>query len=174
MTDRLDDLERRVAALEAQAAAPAAPGTSSDDAGGPGGGVLWALDRLRDLAGEGGGVLVTGTVPLPTGGRAEWQEGVPAAGLLDDDWEPTADALAALGSPVRLRLLQAVLTGTATTAGALTDLPGVGTTGQTNHHLRRLVAAGWLSPATGAARGAYAVPLPRVVPLLAVLAMCRR
>lgn len=173
MTDRLDDLERRVAALEAQAAAPAAPGTSSDDAGGPGG-VLWALDRLRDLAGEGGGVLVTGTVPLPTGGRAEWQEGVPAAGLLDDDWEPTADALAALGSPVRLRLLQAVLTGTATTAGALTDLPGVGTTGQTNHHLRRLVAAGWLSPATGAARGAYAVPLPRVVPLLAVLAMCRR
>lgn len=170
VTDRLDDLERRLAALEARAAATAAPATPPGEAGGG----FWALDRLRELAGADGGVLVTGTVPLPGGGRAEWQEGVPAAGLVDDDWEPTADALAALGSPVRLRLLQAVLTGTATTAGALTDLPGVGTTGQTNHHLRRLVAAGWLRPAVGAARGAYEVPLPRVVPLLAVLAMCRR
>lgn len=172
MTDRLDDLERRLAALEARAAAPTVAGGSPDEAGR--GGAFWALDRLRGLAGEDGGVLVTGTAPLPGGGRAEWQEGVPAAALLADDWEPAADALAALGSPVRLRLLQAVLTGTATTAGALTDLPGVGTTGQTNHHLRRLVTAGWLRPAVGAGRGTYEVPLPRVVPLLAVLAMCRR
>lgn len=170
MADRLDDLERRLAAVEARVAgADAAQHAARVEPPG----TFWALDRVRALAGDDGAVLITGTVPLPTGGRAEWQEGVGARDLLEDSWEPTAEVLAALGHPVRLRLLQAVLSGT-TTAAELTALPGVGTTGQTYHHLRRLVAAGWLRPATGAARGAHEVPLPRVVPLLAVLAMCRR
>lgn len=170
MADRLDDLELRLAALEARVAGDGAvqPRVQPDAPD-----TFWALDRLRALAGDDGAVLVTGTVPLPAGGRAEWQEGVVARDLLEDSWEPTAEVLAALGHPVRLRLLQAVLSGT-TTAAELTALPGVGTSGQTYHHLRRLVAAGWLRPAVGAARGAHEVPLPRVVPLLAVLGMCRR
>lgn len=41
-----------------------------------------------------------------------------------------------------------------------------GTSGQLYHHLRQLVAAGWLK-STG--RGRYAVPEKRVVPLLVIV-----
>jgi len=172
--ERLADLERRLTRLEtasAERAADRAGVAPSTEEASPG--PLWALEGLRARSGSAGAVLVTGTTPLPTGGRAEWQEGHPASDVVDDDWEPTAPVLAALGHPVRLRLLRAVLHGT-TTAAELTALPGVGTSGQTYHHLRQLTAAGWLQPAVGAARGAHEVPLPRVVPLLAVLALCRR
>ena len=170
MADRLDEFELRLAALESRLPQRGTtPAVAQDEAPD----TFWALDRVRAVAGDDGAVLVAGTVPLPTGGRAEWQEGIGARDLVEGDWEPAAEVLAALGHPVRLRLLQAVLSGT-TTAAELTALPGVGTTGQTYHHLRRLVAAGWLRPVTGPARGAHEVPLPRVVPLLAVLAMCRR
>jgi len=178
---RLADVERRITQLEAALAAPAGTGDRGphgDDRAaaapeGAGASTFWALEGLRARSGAQGGVLVTGTAPLPTGGHAEWQEAHPATDVLDDDWEPTAPVLAALGHPVRLRLLRAVLHGTAT-AAELTALPGVGTSGQTYHHLRQLTAAGWLQPAVGASRGAHEVPLPRVVPLLAVLALCRR
>lgn len=193
--ERLADLERRVTHLEAALRPDDRPdgrphGRPGDRPGtAPAGGVtaagpargvgpaedtpFWALEGLRARSGEAGAVLVTGSTPLPTGGRAEWQEAHPATDVLDDEWEPTAPVLAALGHPVRLRLLRAVLHGT-TTAAELTALPGVGTSGQTYHHLRQLVAAGWLQPSVGAARGAHEVPLARVVPLLAVLALCRR
>lgn len=58
-----------------------------------------------------------------------------------------------------------MLLGVRTTA-ALTDLDVVGTSGQLYHHLRPLLAAGWLRQA---ARGRYEVPADRVVPLLVVL-----
>jgi hypothetical protein len=45
------------------------------------------------------------------------------------------------------------------------------TTGQLYHHLRQLVAAGWLRTSL---RGRYAVPADRIVPLLALLAAARR
>jgi hypothetical protein len=47
----------------------------------------------------------------------------------------------------------------------------LGTTGQLYHHLRQLVSAGWLRTT---ARGQYAVPGERVVPLLVALAATRR
>jgi hypothetical protein len=67
---------------------------------------------------------------------------------------------------VRLVLVQAVLAGRRTVA-ELEALESLGTTGQLYHHLRQLVAAGWLQTA---GRGRYAVPGDRVVPLLVVLA----
>ena len=71
--------------------------------------------------------------------------------------------------PVRLRLLREILGGRRT-AAELTELEGLGTTGQIYHHLRQLTAAGWLHTAAGAATRCRA---PRVVPLLVALTAAR-
>lgn len=83
---------------------------------------FWALEGLKtQLAeagpqGEGGGVLFTGSVRLPTRERYEWQFGALTERLLDEDWAGTADSFAALGRPVRLRLLREILGGRRTAA----------------------------------------------------------
>jgi len=163
LEERVADLERRIAALEA--AGHRAPRLGEGD--------FWALEglkaRLAELRADDGGVLFTGAVRLPTGERWEWQHGALTEGLLDDDWPAAADALAALGHPVRLRLLREILGGRRT-AAELAELEGVGTTGQIYHHLRQLTAAGWLHT-TG--RGRHEVPGTRVVPLLVVLSAAR-
>ncbi len=132
---------------------------------------LWALrgleDRIDDPAGA---VLLTGSVEPQPGARYEWQETVSTVSLLESDWTRIAATLDALAHPVRLQLLQLVLTGTDRTA-ALGAAEGLGTSGQLHHHLRQLVAAGWLR---SAGRGRYEIPAPRVVPLLVVLAAAER
>lgn len=172
------DLEGRVAALERRLAALEDGRTAADGTGSrPPGGDFWALERLKeDLAAAGaeaGGVLFTGAVRLSERERYEWQAATPADALLAGD-DPadatTADSLAALGHPVRLRLLRAVLGG-ARTAAELAALPEVGTTGRIYHHLRLLTAAGWLHTA---GRGRYEVPAARVVPLLVMVAAAKR
>jgi hypothetical protein len=87
-----------------------------------------------------------------------------------DDMTQFTDVLAALAQPVRLRLLLAVLNGRHTSA-ELGQIDGSGTTGQLYHHLRQLVAAGWLR---SAGRGQYQIPPERVIPLLVALAAARR
>ena len=85
--------------------------------------------------------------------------------VLELDWTAWAGPLAALGNPVRLTLLQQILRGTSTVS-ALSEVQGLGTSGQIYHHLRQLTAEGWLhSPS----RGVFAVPPNRVVALLAIL-----
>ncbi|MGQ5597275.1 helix-turn-helix domain-containing protein [Streptomyces sp. ESR1.13] len=137
------DLERRLAALEA--ADRPAPGPQEGD--------FWALEGLREqLTGMGaatGGVLFTGAVRLPTGERYEWQHGALADGLLEADWAESAEVFAALGHPVRLRLLREVLGGRRT-AAELAELDGMGTTGQIYHHLRQLTGAGLVLDSTTA------------------------
>ncbi|CAM5226822.1 ArsR/SmtB family transcription factor [Streptomyces hirsutus] len=169
LEDRVADLERRLAALEAaEAAEPARRGDPR-----PGEGVFWALEGLKnqlaELKATDGGVLFTGAVRLPTGEQYEWQHGALTGGLLDDDWPTAAEPLAALGHPVRLRLLREILGGRRT-AAELAELDGVGTTGQIYHHLRQLTGAGWLHT-TG--RGRHEVPAGRVVPLLVLLSAAR-
>ena len=89
---------------------------------------------------------------------------------MDADWTEWAGALAALGNPVRLTLLQQILRGNATVS-ALSEVQGLGTSGQIYHHLRQLTAEGWLhSPS----RGVFAVPPTRVVALLAILVALER
>lgn len=156
VVDRLTALERRVAALERAPAAPP-PATPDPD-------TFWALQGLRQRE-PGGAVLLTGSVETAAGERYEWQEAARGVDLLDGDWAERAPVLAALGSPVRLRLLHAVLGGVRTTT-ELAALDGMGTSGQLHHHLRELVHAGWLR---STARGRYEIPPARVVPLLAVL-----
>lgn len=165
--DRLSEIERRLAALEAaQEAAPIVPGA----------GTFWVLDALRDRVpppspnagdrpGGAGEIVFGGVVDVPAG-HAEWQYGQGVEALLDTDWSPAAAVLGALGSPVRLHLLQLVLSGS-TEASELAADDQVGTTGQVYHHLRALVSAGWLRSSR---RGAYEIPPERVVPLLVVLA----
>ncbi|MFK0293580.1 ArsR family transcriptional regulator [Streptomyces sp. NPDC090442] len=170
LEQRVAELERRLAALEeavgATDAEPAAPpATPKRDPGD----ALWALNGFKEqLAGLGavnGGVMFTGAVRTPAGLRYEWQYGLPTDTVMDGDWAASAEAFAALGQPVRLRLLREVLRGRCT-AAELTELDGTGTTGQIYHHLRQLTAAGWLRTTT---RGRYEVPVERVVPLLVML-----
>ncbi|MGH2895673.1 MAG: ArsR family transcriptional regulator [Solirubrobacteraceae bacterium] len=168
LADRLVDLERRVAALEAHAS-PHATTLEPEDAGGAA--VLdrerfWALAGLQERIGAGSAVLFTGSVTLPGNKAYVWQQGIDAGQLLGADWDQAADALAALGHPIRLKLIHEVLNGASTTA-EIGATEGLGTTGQLYHHLRQLVAAGWLS---SAGRGRYEVPAGRVVPLLVTIA----
>jgi DNA-binding transcriptional ArsR family regulator len=157
---RVTELERRMAALEGMSGS--APRLGDGD--------FWALEGLKEqLAGRGaagGGVLFTGVVRLPAGERYEWQQGAVTEDLLEDDWSRAAESFAALGHPVRLRLLREILGGRRT-AAELAELEELGTTGQIYHHLRQLTGTGWLHT-TG--RGRHEVPGGRVVPLLVALA----
>lgn len=156
LEQRVAELERRLDALE-----------SSEPAARAGDGDFWALEGLKaQLADvEGGGVLFTGSVRLPTEERYEWQYGMTTDQLLDADWSEMAEVFAALGHPMRLRLLREIVGGRRT-ATELAGLDDVGTSGQIYHHLRQLTAAGWLRQA---GRGRYEIPGSRVVPLLVAL-----
>ncbi|MFD4690280.1 helix-turn-helix domain-containing protein [Streptomyces sp. NBC_00683] len=172
LEERVAELERRLAVLEQAADSGGTPSLGDGD--------FWALAGLKDQLGRlgedaaDGGVLFTGAVRLPAGERYEWQYGALTAGLLGSDedrpdWADAAEPLAALGHPVRLRLLREILGGRRT-AAELAELDETGTTGQIYHHLRLLTGAGWLHT-TG--RGRYEVPAARVVPLLVVLTAAR-
>lgn len=125
---------------------------------------------LKARAGGHSVILFTGRVGLKGAPAYEWQQGAEVDGLLDMEVEDVAGALAALGHPLRLRLLQAVLRGQRGTT-ELGGLEGLGTSGQLYHHLRELQASGWLR---SAGRGHYEVPAARVVPLLTALAAAQR
>jgi hypothetical protein len=81
------------------------------------------------------------------------------------DWSEVAPALAALGSPIRLTLLREIVRGHAT-VNSLSQVEGLGTSGQIYHHLRQLTAEGWLHTPT---RGTFAIPASRATALNAIL-----
>jgi DNA-binding transcriptional ArsR family regulator len=172
LAKRLKKIEARLAALEAPGDGATAAARTTGTRAAPGdASPLWVLDGLRQrLAPDQGAVIYAGRYRHPAGGELQWQIGRPQQALLDEDWSDLAPRLAALGSPVRLRLLQALLQG----VSAVSDLaarPGMGTSGQLYHHLRELEAAGWLhSPQ----RGSYALRPERVIPLMALLAAARQ
>lgn len=169
--DWMADIERRVSALE-QGSTARARARARDASEGAGGDpdVFWALEGLRSRTSDPGAVLITGAVMLPDGRRAQWQEAGELSTLLTEDWADAADVLAALGHPVRLRLLHRVLSGVGTVQ-ELMQTEGVGTSGQVYHHLRQLLAAGWLRSSGG---GRYEVPVGRAVPLLTTVLGARR
>ncbi|WP_030906065.1 ArsR/SmtB family transcription factor [Streptomyces sp. NRRL F-5126] len=174
LEQRVTELERRLAELEGVSAPADAPSDSGPGSAEPGvRPEFWALQRLKaELASIGshdGGVLFTGSVLLPTRERYEWQYGTATEQLLDEDWSREADAFAALGHGVRLRLLKEVVGGRRT-AAELAEVDGMGTSGQVYHHLRQLTGAGWLQ---AAGRGRYEIPAARVVPLLVMLSAAR-
>lgn len=168
---RLREVETRLAALEQKPAPKAAVTTTKDTAGADDSerNRFWVLDGLREQLGhESGGLIYSGIAPTAAG-PIEWQYAHTADEILeldDDHAAIVADRLTALGSPIRLRLLLAVLGGTSSVAD-LSALESMGTTGQVYHHVRILTAAGWLRPA---GRGAVQVPPERVVPAMLALA----
>ncbi|EPR76739.1 hypothetical protein ADILRU_0922 [Leifsonia rubra CMS 76R] len=132
---------------------------------------FWALEGLRErIEDDAGNVMIVGAVGLPTGETYDWQQAESVATALQLEWSDLSDVLGALGHPIRLIILQNIVNGTRSTL-QLAAIPELGTTGQLHHHLRLLVAAGWL---TSTGRGHYAVPAPRVVPLLAILVAADR
>lgn len=167
--DEIRALTTRVAALER--ALPRAGAASAPlDADG-----FWALAGLRERmtqhpATADGEVMFVGSVTLPEGGTAEWQQGAGTTGMLETDWSDQAASFAALGHPVRLELVRRILSGMHATSD-LAALETLGTTGQLHHHLRQLVSAGWVRQS---GRGAYEVPAARIVPLLASLVAAQR
>jgi hypothetical protein len=158
----IDRLSERVAALESGASAGV---TARDDGDDP----LWLLNGIKQRVPSPGAVFFAGAVQT-IAGPVEWQVGLPTERILEDEWSTVAGSIAALGNPVRLSLLHAVIGG-ATSVAQLSEGEGMGTTGQIYHHLNQLVAHGWLS---AGGRGHYAIPGERVVPLLVILSAARR
>ena len=165
--DRLAEIEQRLAELEdgdrRSSTTGTGPVTVELDAE-----RFWVLDGVRARHRD-GGIVFAGSVETSIGEQFLWQHGASTEEVIDSDWSDSAPSLAALGHPVRLRILQYVLLGLRTT-GELTDVAEVNTTGQLHHHLKDLVAARWLhSPS----RGRYEIPADRVVPLLVILRAAR-
>lgn len=130
---------------------------------------FWALAGLKERLPGAGGVVFAGN-PTIAAGPVEWQIGLPTSAVMESDWGSHAASIAALGHPVRLELMHAIVSGVET-VGELSAGEGMGTTGQLYHHLGQLVAQGWL---IAAGRGHYRIPPERVVPLLVILAASRR
>jgi DNA-binding transcriptional ArsR family regulator len=170
LEERVAELERRVAELEAaggQGEAAAVTAVPVPDG-------FWALstwkEQLAEAGLDGGGVLFTGAVGFPSGKHYEWQVGFSTESLMEGDLARAAETLSALGNPVRLLMLREVLLGRSTVS-SLAQVADMGSSGQIYHHLRQMTAAGWLH---SSARGHYAVPAERVVPLLVALAVAQR
>ncbi len=153
LAERVRRLERAIADPPGE---PGSPVPTSDP--------FWILDGLEQRFGP-QAVAYAGSVTIDEG-PVRWQMGHDSRQLLELDWSSLAPTLAALGHPVRLRILQLVARSEAVTAAALADTPGLGSTGQIYHHLRLLVAAGWLRATT---KGRHEVPPERLVPLLVIL-----
>lgn len=178
LRQHLAELEERVSRLEREPdearPAPVRPPTHAptpDD----GRDQFWALSglqsRLADHPATADGVaMIVGSLTLPSGAPVAWQEGAATAGMLETEWTDHAATFAALGHPVRLELLRHILSGVHATA-ELAQVASLGTTGQLHHHLRQLVAVGWVRQS---ARGSYEVPAARIVPLLASLVAAQR
>jgi DNA-binding transcriptional ArsR family regulator len=156
---RLAQMEARLLELEAQRRRPSPTGLD-----------LPLLERLRsrpefDQGTVQGGILYAGAAEI--GGRSHvWQVERAASELLASPREALAPVFAALGHPLRLQVVLALLE-RPRTAPELTELAGASSPGQLYHHLDKLLAAGVISQME---RGGYVVTGKGVVPLLAMLA----
>lgn len=170
LRDELRDLSNRVDELEKRAQKSSSstnPTTESDG--------FWALNELQsrlsdDQTTSDGAVMLVGSLTLAEGGPIAWQQTIGTSGLIESDWSEQAAVFAALGHPVRVELLRQILSGVHHTAD-LAAIESLGTTGQLHHHLRQLVATGWVRQ-TG--RGSYEIPPARIVPLLICIASAER
>lgn len=152
---RLEKLERQE--KQSRASKSAAPGIDAER--------YWLIDKVTREGAKGGEVVYGGVVTVPTGEQYVWQKHGAVREMFKRDWTAFDRVLAALGHPVRLAILKALLEGKHGKAD-LEKLEGLGTTGQLYHHLKALEEAGWVRSLE---RGVYGVPGERVVPLLAIL-----
>lgn len=142
MTDqfeaRLGELEARVARLE-----------------------RGGTDERVDVAESTGGVVAyQGEVHLH--GDVSWRIGYSPDAVLELSVARTTEVFAALGHPVRVQIVRALLRGPANAAD-LQEAAGLGSTGQVYHHLKALVSANVVEQHS---RGDYRIGAEKVVPLL--------
>ncbi|WP_433165448.1 ArsR family transcriptional regulator [Kribbella sp. CA-247076] len=127
-------------------------------------------NRLAELERRIAALESTATHSQQQRGRGAKGQGEAARALRElrarDDWSGVAPTLAALGSPIRLTLLREIVHGR-TTVSALSQVDGLGTSGQIYHHLRHLTAEGWLH---NPSRGVFEIPAARIAALHAILA----
>jgi len=143
LPERLAELERRVAALEAGAPA----------------------HRERPVPdGAAGTVRYAGAVHLH--GDVTWEIALDAATALDLPDEPRVAVLAALGHPARARIVRSLLADGPRGTAALQEAAGLASTGQLYHHLRSLTHCGLVEQD---GRGSYRVNGRAVVPALVLL-----
>ncbi len=157
LAERVRRLEERVSEQPIDRSEPT--GATAD--------TFWIIDGLEQRVGP-RAVAYAGSL-VRDDGPVRWQLTHDSEQLVELDWTTLAPALSALGHPARLRILQLIARREADTAADLADTKGLGSTGQIYHHLRQLVAAGWLRATT---KGRHEVPPERLVPLLVVLAAC--
>ncbi|MFV0524932.1 MAG: ArsR family transcriptional regulator [Acidimicrobiales bacterium] len=160
-------LSERVSRLEARADEDGHARSASSAVDGE---QFWALAGLQTRLGDhpataDGAVMLVGSLTLPDGAPVAWQQSAGTSGMWETDWSDRAATFAALGHPVRLELLRQILSGVHATA-ELAAAATLGTTGQLHHHLRQLIATGWVKQS---GRGTYEVPATRIVPLLICL-----
>ncbi|MEU4725524.1 helix-turn-helix domain-containing protein [Nonomuraea dietziae] len=139
--DRLLALEARVAALEAQLAAPA---QRADDSG------LFTYGGQASLGGY----------------EWSWQVSRSPEWLLEQPSAQLAAVLAAAGHPARFEVLKLLVTGPRPITELQAEL-GLASPGQLYHHLKTLTAAGLVDQPE---RGVYRVPPKAVFPVLALAA----
>lgn len=157
MSDRIDALEARIAALEDLLIVEEG---ELDVA---------LLTRLRKTPGAdniAGAIQLAGSVNLD-GRRAAWQTIHAAEALMDSDLDHAAKVLAALGHPLRLKIVQVLLKGTLR-ATELEEQLQIGSTGKLYHHLKELITAGVIVQPR---RSQYTVPTGAMVPVLSALAL---
>lgn len=161
---RLEELERRLARVEAQlAAGPPRESLIGVDVG--------LLESLRDnpsFAGEesAGGVVYAGAVEV-RGARYVWEIRRGVGDLLATDAERLAPIFAALGHPARLRVVIALLRGPIAAQELIEEVEET-SIGKLYHHLKELLAAGVVVQPK---RGTYGIAPASVVPLLAALSL---
>lgn len=165
LEDAVRDLQARVEALEQEPA----PRRRKRRRTGPDVGLMDALTELTeppaDPADPAGTVTYAGVAQL--GGKGlGWQMLHSVPDLLTLDEGRIARQLAAIASPVRLRILRELSAGPLQTheLQARLDEPS---TGQLYHHLRELLATGLV---TQPRRSVYEVPDRAVIPLLTLIA----
>ncbi|GAA4877866.1 helix-turn-helix transcriptional regulator [Saccharopolyspora cebuensis] len=137
--ERVEALERRVAALEGTA-------------------------RAAAVEPSGGRVTYEGSIAEPV--ELEWRIDVDPARVLALDHAPRTEVLSALGHPARASIVALLATSGPQTTQALQAEAGLGSTGQLYHHLKALTGCGLVDQDK---RGSYRLRPQAVVPALVLL-----
>ena len=175
MTERGKPTDELQAAIrELQARVEALEGRPGPEAGrrrrpGPDLGLLDALGELAEPPADDEsptGALTYAGVARLGGERLAWQMNHRVSDLLALDEGVLARQLAAIASPLRLRIVRALAAGPLQTheLQARLDEPSAG---QLYHHLRELLSAGLVTQPT---RSVYELPARTVIPLFTLIA----
>lgn len=156
---RLDELERRLRDVER------AVGGGCGAEGGSAPAARSGAERPGDAAPTGGAGLVRYGGDVHLHGDVSWSIAYDAGAALDLDDDPRTSVLAALGHPVRVRIVRSLLRGPRGTA-ELSEAAELASTGQLYHHLRALTHCGLVEQD---GRGSYRVAPRTVVPVLVLL-----